>query len=109
MTTVIASYRARPGHGDQVAALLTRQLAATRSEPGCVEFLALRSQRDPDEFTLYERYVDEDSFQAHRATPHFRRYIEGGVVPLLAERRWSRYDQLEPSPAGRDGDPEAIP
>ena len=48
----------------------------------------------PNSFALYEEYVDEGAFQAHRLTPHFRDYIENGVVPLLAERTWRRYEQI---------------
>ena len=44
---------------------------------------------------LYEQYEDEAAFAAHRVSPHFRRYIEGQVVPLLAERSWERYSVVE--------------
>ena len=53
-------------------------------------------QGRPDGFVLYEQYVDEAAFEAHRQSPHFREYIEGGVVPLLAEREWHRYDLVGP-------------
>ena len=94
VVTVIARYRARPGEGDAVAATLVHHVAATRAEPGCVQFDAYRSADDPDEFALYERYVDEPAFESHRASPHFQRYILGDVVPRLAERTWHRYTAI---------------
>lgn len=94
MVTVVAFYRAHPGRGDQIAAILTKQVAATRAEAGCLQFDACRSQDDPDEFLLYESYRNEAAFDAHRRSPHFLQYIEGEVVSLLQERTWHRYDQI---------------
>ncbi len=91
MLVVIARYRAEPGRGDEVAELLVPHIAATRAEPGCRGFLVNRSTEDADRFVLYEQYVDEAAFEAHRESPHFARYVLGGVVPLLAEREWERY------------------
>lgn len=96
MLVVIARYRALPGRGDDVAALLAPHIAATRAEPGCDGFLVNRAAEDRDRFVLYEQYADEAAFQAHRESPHFREYVLGGVVPLLAEREWERYTLVDP-------------
>ncbi len=96
MVTIVARYRARPGAGDAVAEILSKHVAATRGEEGCVQFDACRSREHTDEFVLYERYVDEAAFDSHRKTPHFVAYIEGRVIPLLAERTWQRYDEIRP-------------
>jgi quinol monooxygenase YgiN len=92
MVTVIAHYRTRPGRGGEVAAVLVDHSAATRAEPGCLTFLAGRAQAAPEEFVLFEQYVDEAAFQAHRRSPHFDSLIEGQVAPMLVEREWRRYD-----------------
>jgi len=94
MINVIARYRVREGSADQVATVLARHVGATRGEPGCVQFIAYRSRTAPDEFVLYEQYLDEESFEAHRQTAHFREYVEGSIVPLLAERIWDRYEEV---------------
>jgi quinol monooxygenase YgiN len=96
--TVIARYRTQPGAGHTVAAVLAKHVAATRAEEGCLEFMACRSRENRDEFVLYEKYVDEDAFEAHRTTPHFAAYIQGEVIPLLIERIWQRYDEVTPAP-----------
>jgi len=92
--TVVARYRAQPDRADEIARVLAEHVAATRREPGCVQFVAYRSSDDADQFLLYEQYVDETAFEAHRASAHFRGYVEGTIVPLLAERRWSRYREV---------------
>jgi quinol monooxygenase YgiN len=99
VVTIIANYRAKLGSGDRVAAILAQHVALTRAEAGCIEFFASRSTDDPDVFVLYEQYVSEEALQRHRETPHFRRYIEGEIAPLLIERTWKRYLDVQPSSA----------
>ena len=53
---IVVRYQAMEEKGDEVAALLARHTAATRAEPGNLDFVALRSTEDPDAFVLYERY-----------------------------------------------------
>ena len=84
---LIVHYQALPGKGDQVAGLLARHTAATRTEPGCRDFVALRGTEDPDSFVLYERYESADTFKAHQASPHFEGIAVAQIRPLLAERR----------------------
>jgi quinol monooxygenase YgiN len=70
-----------------VEALLLEMMAAVRgSETGCLLYRPTRSPSDRDVFLLYEEYRDEEAFDAHQRTPHFRRLIEGKVSPLLLER-----------------------
>ena len=97
MITVIAEYRAQPGRGDQVARVLAQHVAATRTEPGCLQFIAYRAAEAPEIFVLYEQYVDQAAFEAHRTTDHFQNYVEGTIVQLLAERRWARYEEVDGS------------
>lgn len=97
MLAVVAHYTARAGSGDAVAEALVPHVAATRAEPGCIAFDALRSVEHPDVFVLHELYVDEAAFLAHRETPHFRTYVEETIVPLLEERQWERFEVIEPA------------
>jgi quinol monooxygenase YgiN len=96
VVTIVAQYRAKPGTGDAVAAVLPKHVAATRAEKGCLQFDACRSRENGNEFVLYEKYVDEAAFDSHRKTAHFVAYIQGEVIPLLAERLWQRYDEIGP-------------
>ena len=96
---IVVRYQAMEGRGDEVAALLGRHAAARRAEPGCVDFVALRSTEDPDAFVLYERYESEEAFKAHQASPHFEGIAVAQIRPLLAERRLEVRRVIEP-----DGD-----
>jgi quinol monooxygenase YgiN len=97
--TIVARYQVRAGHGDEVALLLGPHIAATRAEPGCLEFTALRSTEHPDAFVLYERYASREAFDAHRATPHFETIVQAKIVPLLDDRAFDFYEAV---PAAQD-------
>ena len=90
-------YQAMEGKGDEVAALLARHTAATRAEPGCQDFVALRSSEDPDSFVLYERYASADAFEAHQASPHFEVIAVAQIRPLLSNRTVEFCQVVEPS------------
>ena len=94
MLTVVARYVVSEGHDSMVARLLRKNAEASRAEPGCLEFSVYQDIADPRRFLLYERYTDEEAFQAHRRTPHFEDIIERQVVPLLDERAWTRMEPL---------------
>ena len=93
---IVVHYQAQPGRGNEVAALLARHTAATRAEPGNLDFTALRSTEDPDAFVLYERYESEEAFKAHQASPHFEGIAVAQIRPLLAERTLRFCQVVEP-------------
>jgi quinol monooxygenase YgiN len=101
MVIVVAHYRTRPEDAPTVAAVLARHAVASEAEPGCITFAAHQVLEDPTRFVLYEEYVDEEAFTAHRQSAHFVTNIESLVVPLLTERRWERLTRLSPDTSVR--------
>jgi quinol monooxygenase YgiN len=93
---IVVYYQAMAGKGDEVAALLARHTAATRAEPGNLDFVALRGTEDPDSFVLYERYASQEAFEAHQASPHFAGIAVAQIRPLLAERRFEVRQVVQP-------------
>ena len=83
---VIAQYRARPGEAEVVEEGLRNMVEPTRSEPGNIDYQVFRDPDDPALFVLFERYVDEFAFDAHRASPHFGTWLAAQVLPALADR-----------------------
>jgi quinol monooxygenase YgiN len=87
MTVVLAvRWVARDGEGDAVADLLRELMPLSRAEPGCLQYDAHRDPSAPSTFFLYERYADEEAFEAHSASAHFRRLVLERALPLLASR-----------------------
>lgn len=92
MIVLVARYQGKPGQGNAIEAAL-KQMAprVAASEPGCKFYQACRSPENPDQFLLYEQYVDEAALLHHRETLHFQQIIEGTVVPLLEKREREMY------------------
>ena len=91
MIVVIAHYRTSPDRVAEVRAVLADHSRASENEPGCISFSVHQDSEDPARFALFEAYEDEEAFQAHRRSRHFRDNITDKVAPLLLERTWRRY------------------
>ena len=94
MYAVFATFVVRPGSADAVADLLSKHIAATRGELGCVTAFANRDADDPQIFRMYEVFTDESTFQKHVESPHYAEYVAAGIRPLLSERVVARAHPL---------------
>jgi (4S)-4-hydroxy-5-phosphonooxypentane-2,3-dione isomerase len=91
---LIATWVAKPGHEADVERIIDTMTPPSRAEPGCEAYQAHRSTEDPRTFLLYERYADEAAAEAHRASAHFRRHVEGEALALLERRERAFYEPL---------------
>ena len=92
---VLASYVAKPGEEENVAAILRAVAPLSREEPGCLAYEVHDSVDDPTRFLLYEQYEDETAYQSHQQTDHFRDLILGGAVPKLDSRQRQFFRTLD--------------
>ena len=60
-----------------MAELLRQLMPLSRAEPGCLQYDAHRDPDDPNAFFLFERYVDQEAFDAHAASAHFQELVLG--------------------------------
>jgi quinol monooxygenase YgiN len=66
---------------------ILRQLAlASRQEPGCSAFIPHTVEDDPTVVVIYEQYMDRAASELHRTTPHFKKFVVGGLYQLMKER-----------------------
>lgn len=87
MIALVVRLQAGPGNADAVEAELKSMAQAVHAqEPGCRAYVLHRSDDDADLFVLYEQYDDLPALEAHRNSEHFRKHIEGAVIPLLSGR-----------------------
>jgi quinol monooxygenase YgiN len=92
MIVLAAKYYGKPGSGEFILSSLQRMAPLVRTrEPGCLLYQVCRSAENPDQFLLYEQYLDEAALTAHRETPYFKEIIEGTIVPLLENRQREFY------------------
>ena len=59
--------------------------ASLRLEPGVVAIYAVADKNDPTRLTFFEMYMDERAYEAHRQTPHFRKYFHA-TRDMIEER-----------------------
>jgi quinol monooxygenase YgiN len=88
---VVAQWEAREGEADNVAAILDRFLPEAQREEGAKLFLISRARDNPAQFLFYELFRDEAAFKAHQESAHFKTYIAGQALPLLAKRERAQY------------------
>ena len=82
---LVVNIRVKPESVDAFMKRLGENAAAARKEPGCRQFEVLVDVQDRTRVMLFEVYDDEKAFEAHQATPHFKKYL-AEAVPLLASR-----------------------
>jgi quinol monooxygenase YgiN len=91
---VVAQWEAKEGQADNVADILSRFLPEAQREPGAQLFLISRGKENPGQFLFYELFRDAAAFSAHQETSHFKTYIQGQALPLLARRERAQYALL---------------
>ena len=91
---VVAQWKAKPGEADKIADILRRFLPRAQAEEGVKLFLIGRGKEDPAQFLFYELFADEAAFAAHQASEHFKTFIAGEALPLLADRQRFQYTLL---------------
>ena len=75
----------KPENVDRWMKMAMDNAREARKEPGCRQFEVLVDPKDRTKVLLFEIYDDEKAFEAHQATPHFKKYL-AEAVPLLASR-----------------------
>ena len=88
---VVAQWEAKEGEADRIAEILSRFLPEAQKEPGAQLFLISRATENPAQFLFYELFRDEAAFKAHQESAHFKTYIAGQALPLLAKRERAQY------------------
>lgn len=80
------SIRVKPDRHEDLERAFEELSTLTRLEPGCITYQLHRSTKDPSQYFLYERYVDEAALRFHQSTDHFSRIVKG-IIPSLVEGR----------------------
>ena len=94
MYVVCSQLLVREGHDEEVAGLIPELVAASRSEPGCLLYLAHRHREDPRRFLFYEQYEDEAAFNAHTRSEHYQRLVVPVLAPAVESRERGTYERI---------------
>jgi len=82
---LVVSIKIKPENVERWMKMALENAREARKEPGCRQFEVLVDPKDRTKVMLFEIYDDDKAFEAHQATPHFKKYL-AEAVPLLASR-----------------------
>jgi quinol monooxygenase YgiN len=82
---LVVNIKIKPENVERWMKMALENAREARKEPGCRQFEVLVDPKDKAKVLLFEIYNDEKAFEAHQATPHFKKYL-AEAVPLLASR-----------------------
>lgn len=73
----IAELEIDPAHMAAYSAAVKQEIEQSiRIEPGVLALYAVAIQGQPNQLRFFEIYVDQAAYEAHRNSPHFRKYVE---------------------------------
>lgn len=96
MVTCIAFPTAPVGKEREVGERLLALAAATRAEPGCLQFIVHRNVKIGSRYAAFEQFKDQAAFEAHGKYEHTTSFIKwlpdiGGV---LQYEFWEKIDSI---------------
>ncbi|PSR23968.1 MAG: antibiotic biosynthesis monooxygenase [Sulfobacillus acidophilus] len=99
MIILTAKYTVRPGDVQAVIADLTEMTGLVRdNEPGCHMYQVHQSLENSDQLLIFEAYIDQETLDAHMASPYFQTIILGRIVPRLISRERSLWEPILVNP-----------
>lgn len=72
--TIVANIHAKPGKIELLKAELTKLIAPTRAEAGCIQYDLHQDNANAAHFMFYENWESRALWQAHMGTPHLAAY-----------------------------------
>ncbi len=94
MISFLVRLRFKPEDRETVAGILRELTAASRREPGCINYVAHTVAGEPDTVLIYEQYRDDAALEDHRQSPHFARCATGGLYRHNLDRAVENLDAL---------------
>lgn len=95
--TVVALVKVKPGSEDAVFAIFTPVIEQTHQEEGCVKYALQRSNTDPQQFVLVEKWASQADLDEHFAKPYMGQLFTD-LTDHLAEPPAIHF--LTPAPVG---------
>jgi quinol monooxygenase YgiN len=82
----IAHLRIKPDQLESFKEAVREEMRdALRLEPGVLAIYAVADKSDPAKITFFEMYTNEEAYQIHRETSHFKKYFET-TKDMIADR-----------------------
>lgn len=83
--TIVCRVVVKDGQQAAFTEVAEKLVNATRQEPGNVSYNLYQSPFDPTAFIFYEEYKDDEAFNAHANSEHFKAFADAIPDMLAAE------------------------
>ncbi len=97
MLAVVVTIESHPDKIEDLVAALQDNAAHSRLEPECLKWEWSQHVEDPTRFAIYELYVSQEAFAAHKASAHFASWVEASG-PCIKAKTAGQYVLREPDP-----------
>ncbi len=94
MLSVIAKLKAQERKNKKIKEAFLKALPEVEKEAGTLEYKLLRSQDNPLEFVVLEKYTDMDAFMVHGGAPYLGEMIGEWVSVLDGELEVLLYEEI---------------
>jgi quinol monooxygenase YgiN len=95
----IVRFEPLPGRELAFQEELERVAGPTRAEPGCLDFRAFVSLREPLTFAVHSEWENEAAFELHASLPHTVRFINAAKERLSHPIEGLRAREIARGPA----------
>jgi quinol monooxygenase YgiN len=91
----IAELEIDPARLEEYKAVVKEEMEASiRVEPGVLALYAVAEKGKPTMLRFFEMYADEAAYNAHRESPHFRKYVEA-TKDMIVSRKLIETDPVQ--------------
>ncbi|NDI97942.1 antibiotic biosynthesis monooxygenase [Flavobacterium sp. LaA7.5] len=91
---LLVKWNIRESERDEILSLLPELVEKTRNEEGNILYNIYRSENNPNELILHERYVDEEALNAHKLSEHYQNIVFKKIIPHLETRELTMVKQI---------------
>jgi quinol monooxygenase YgiN len=89
---VCATWIAKEGEAENVAAAVEKMVGPSRAEPGILQYQPHRDPENPNVFFFYEQYADQAAYDSHVESEHMQTHGFGDAIPRLESRQRAFYE-----------------
>jgi len=82
MVVVVAVLKAKAGMEQAFENALRELISQVETEEGTLVYTLHRAKKEPTQFLMYEKYVDEGAFAQHGSTPYIKK-IFGTMASMM--------------------------
>ncbi len=92
MILLAGTIRIAPGKRDAALPHISAIVAASRTEPGCIDYSFSFDVNDDHLVHIFECFRDMEAREAHRHMPHMKTWREAWPEAGIGERRMREYE-----------------